>query len=79
MSEEKKICTNEKSSLDPGTDSPGVKIARELSSEEHELQAGCLVGGFEIIRKLGKGGMGTVYLAMQKSMQRQIALKVLNP
>ena len=43
-----------------------------------DLPAGTLLGGYEIIRTLGYGGMGTVYLAEQKSMQRQIALKVLN-
>ena len=44
-----------------------------------ELEPGTILHGYEIIRKLGSGGMGTVYLANQKSMQRQIALKVLNP
>src|SRR5688500_19436525 len=33
---------------------------------------------FEIIRILGKGGMGTVYLARDQRLDRQVALKVLN-
>jgi len=33
---------------------------------------------FETVRILGKGGMGTVYLARDKTLQRQVALKVLN-
>jgi len=39
-----------------------------------------IVGGkYEIVRVLGKGGMGTVYEARQPSMQRMVAIKVIRP
>ena len=38
---------------------------------------GKTVGGYEIQRMLGQGGMARVYLARQQSMNRQVALKVL--
>ncbi len=37
------------------------------------------LGGFELISRLGAGGMGAVYKAKQKSMDRLVALKVLPP
>lgn len=69
--------------LNPAVDSacPGCGFvwADYTKSGGNELEPGTVLHGFEIIKKLGSGGMGTVYLAEQKSMQRQIALKILNP
>ncbi|MFA6292368.1 MAG: protein kinase, partial [Victivallales bacterium] len=45
--------------------------------QSEDFQPGEILGGFEIITLLGKGGMGYVYLAKQSSMQRLVALKVI--
>ena len=37
------------------------------------------IPGYTIVRELGKGGMATVYLAIQESFGRQVALKVMAP
>ncbi len=36
-------------------------------------------GGFELKEKIGSGGMASVYLAVQKSLQRPVVLKILYP
>ena len=45
--------------------------------QSEDFQPGEVLGGFEIINILGKGGMGYVYLARQSSMRRLVALKVI--
>ena len=37
------------------------------------------IPGYKVIKKLGEGGMATVYLATQESLDREVALKVMSP
>jgi eukaryotic-like serine/threonine-protein kinase len=41
--------------------------------------SGQTIGEFQILRLLGRGGMGQVYLAQQKSLKRNVAIKMLRP
>ncbi|MEK6257464.1 MAG: serine/threonine-protein kinase [Planctomycetota bacterium] len=40
---------------------------------------GMVLGGFHLLRRLGKGGMAEVWLSEQTSLRRQVAVKILRP
>ncbi|MBQ6599867.1 MAG: hypothetical protein IJH79_20150, partial [Lentisphaeria bacterium] len=53
--------------------------SRELTVPPSRFQDGCVIGDFLIRTKIGTGAVGSVYLATQLSLDRQVALKVLLP
>ena len=48
--------------------------AERTATEKHRR-----LGGFRLDKLLGRGGMGSVHLALQESLNRPVALKVLSP
>jgi Tol biopolymer transport system component len=58
-------------------DSPAYEAAGMIAEVQAELSAGERVAHYEIISRLGSGGMGEVYLAEDKRLGRKVALKIL--
>jgi serine/threonine protein kinase len=58
-------------------DSPAYELGDSITTPPPALVAGQLVGHYQIVRPLGKGGMGEVYLADDTKLDRKVALKLL--
>jgi serine/threonine-protein kinase len=40
---------------------------------------GKILGNYRVLRKIGKGGMGTVYMARDVGLERDVAVKIISP
>jgi serine/threonine-protein kinase len=58
---------------------PAVDVAPDLLADEGALAPGEQVGSYTIVREIGRGGMGRVYLASDARLGRTVALKALAP
>ena len=56
----------------------GLPTPEKPSQASQVLSPGTCLGPYTVVRLLGKGGMGNVYLARQSGLLRPVALKMMN-
>ncbi len=60
-------------------ETPAVaQVADVIESDTKALETGTRFGHYEVIRQIGIGGMGEVYLAKDQKLDRHVAIKILN-
>lgn len=61
-------------------ESPVMVLSADVEFDSHSDLLGSRIGPYELLEKIGEGGMGIVYLAVQKEpVRRKVALKVIKP
>ncbi len=63
--------------MDPATQPPSTGPETPDTAVATPDLSGKTLGDFQLLRRLGQGGMGQVYLAEQSSLKRKVALKIL--
>lgn len=66
-------------SADSFLEQPAVtKVAKVIPKKSKKLVTGQNLGHYQILEQIGTGGMGEVYLAEDKRLERRVAIKILN-
>jgi serine/threonine-protein kinase len=63
----------------PIAEAAGQMVANEAGGKARSLHPGSRFARYEILRRVGAGGMGEVYLAYDGQLKRNLALKLLAP
>src|SRR6266536_1579149 len=61
-------------------DAGAISAVEETETGSHDDRIGQRIGPYEILREIGRGGMGTVFLAVRADDQysKQVAIKLVN-
>ncbi len=69
----------EEATVDLPASSPDIETTGVARGEERSLVGEQIDGRYQIVKRLGRGGMGEVYLAEHISIEKPVAIKLLRP
>jgi serine/threonine protein kinase len=73
------LIVNSPDNIDDKNDKTSTEIINNIDSSYEESLKSTLSNTYEIVRKLGKGGMANVYLAREMDLGREVAIKIFSP
>ena len=57
----------------------GLSVSTHSASTAYNTSFPEYLGGYRLLERIGAGGMGTVFRALQESLNREVAVKILSP
>src|SRR5678815_3534028 len=74
------MCIRDRAEMKPGDKLQlGDAVLTFLDESLAKAKEEKTLGGYRLLERVGRGGMGTVYRAIQISLDREVALKILSP
>ena len=75
--EDSKLCKECSTPLEPALE---ISVTKTLETPGKGITTGTTFASrYEVVKELGKGGMGRVYMALDKEIDEEVALKLLKP
>ena len=65
--------------MDPAAQTTSFSTGPSGSDQADVDLSGRTLRDFQLLRRVGQGGMGQVYLARQISLKRNVAVKIMRP